>query len=270
MSKRQATLLLTLTAILALGCPAAAGSSNSLAELAAKLGEGEIRFSFPAREDACGCRDDIWIESGDGHHIYLNHDDDWDCNCERGPVRIRLRVRDGEIVRIRARIGEQGHDQRRDQGREIQDLGLLEAQDAADRLLELARGRSGRIAEEAIFPAYLARDAVIWPELMTLARDDGISHEVREQAIFWLGQIAGDKITAGLVSLAKDDDEELDLRETAIFVLSQRENGASVPALEQIALQSPHPELRRSALFWLAQSEDERALDLIERILTEE
>ncbi len=268
MSKRRVATLLTLAAILAPGSPAAAADSGSLVELAAKLGEGEIRLAFPAREDACGCRDDIWIESLDGHRIHLNHDDDWDCDCEHGPVRVGLRVRDGEIVRIRTRIGEP--DRIRDRDREIQDLGLLEPQDAADRLLELARSGSRRVAEKVLLPAYLARDAVIWPQLMSLARDDGSSDEVREQAVFWLGRIAGDKVTAGLVSLARDDAAELDLRQTAIFALAQRKDAACVPALEQIALQNPHPELRRSALFWLAQSEDERALDLIERILTGE
>ena len=44
--------------------------------LCAKLGEGEIRLAFPAREDACGCRNDIWIESMDGHQIHFNRDDD--------------------------------------------------------------------------------------------------------------------------------------------------------------------------------------------------
>jgi hypothetical protein len=267
MSKHRIAMWLTLAAVLAACPPAAAAGGRSLVELAAKLGEGEIRLAFPAREDACGCRNDIWIESMDGHQIHFNRDDDdWDCDCERGPVRVGLRVREGEIVRIRTRIGEPGRV--RDTDREIQDLGMLEPQDAADLLLELARKGSRRVAEKAILPAYLARNAVIWPELMSLARNDEIPDDVREQAVFWLGQIAGDKVTAGLVSLAEDDDAELDLRQTAIFALSQRKDATWIPALEQIALQNPHPELRRSALFWLAQSEDERALDLIERILT--
>jgi hypothetical protein len=181
-----------------------------------------------------------------------------------GPVRVNMRVRDGEIVRIKTRIGPAipAPDGK------VSELGELAPQVAADRLLALARFLPEKMAEDALLPAQLARDVVIWPELLVMARDGNLGEGLRKAAVFWLSQIAGDEVTRGLSAIVGDDDEELELRETAIFALSERDAAESVPLLVGIARTNPHPQLRRSAMFWLAQADDPRVLDLFEEILT--
>jgi HEAT repeat protein len=61
-----------------------------------------------------------------------------------------------------------------------------------------------------------------------------------------------------------------DVREQAVFALSQRPHDEGVPALIQIATSHHDPEIRRKALFWLGQSGDPRAIDVFERILTDQ
>jgi HEAT repeat protein len=108
---------------------------------------------------------------------------------------------------------------------------------------------------------------VVWPELLRIARDSGITLETRKQAVFWLSQAAGEEATRGLDSLAVDSRGDIEVREQAVFALSQRPSDEGVPALIRIARANPSPEIRKKALFWLGQSDDPRALTLFEEIL---
>jgi HEAT repeat protein len=86
--------------------------------------------------------------------------------------------------------------------------------------------------------------------------------------VFWLGQAAAVEVTRELGSLVADDDEEMEVREHAIFALSQRPREEAVPALIRVFRTSDEPRLKKRALFWLADTGDERAIALIEEILT--
>lgn len=103
------------------------------------------------------------------------------------------------------------------------------------------------------------------PELIRLARN----HErtkVRRDAIFWLGQRAGDK-AAGELRRAVDEDPEDEVREHAVFAISQLPRERAVPLLIDLVKNHKRPAVRKRAMFWLAQTGDQRALDLIEEIL---
>jgi HEAT repeat protein len=149
----------------------------------------------------------------------------------------------------------------------VTDFGLVPARDAADALLALAREAADESGDELLTAASLADSVVIWPELLRMARDRGMPRETRQQAMFWLGQAAGEAATRGLDSIVVDDRGELEVREHAVFALSQRPSDEGVPALIRIARTNPHPELRKKALFWLGQSDDPRAVTLFEEIL---
>ena len=231
--------------------------------------DGDVRMMFEAREGVCG----------DGHgsisfdrerHYYRHHgyrtqydDDDWWEECEEGPVRVALRIRDGEISKIRVEVGGGWrHDD------DVTDLGIVDPQEAADFLLSVAVDANSRVAENAVFASVLAADVVVWPRLLEIARDDDVASDARRASVFWLGQIAGEKATEGLAKLVDDDDVELEVRKSAIFSLSQQNTSDSVDYLVHVARGNPHPQLRKSALFWLAQSDDPRVLGVFEDILT--
>ena len=123
------------------------------------------------------------------------------------------------------------------------------------------------VAEETILPAILARDVVVWPRLLEIAREDDLDDDVRRSAVFWLGHLAGEKAIEGLVALVDDDDEDMEVREMAVFALSQREGRVNTGRLVTIAKTNPHPQIRKQALFWLAQRDDPEVLDIFEEIL---
>lgn len=244
---------LLLAVILAVPAPLA---GQSLAQRLGKVTDGSVRMSFAAREGVCGTgRNSIHISDDED-------DDEWESDCERGPVRVSFHLKGGRVTDSDVYVGGRW----RQPGRQVTDLGLVSAREAADLLLGLAR-RADDGEGELITAATLADSVVIWPQLIQLAKDQQVGMETRRQAVFWLGQAAGKAATRGLDSIARDDRGDLEVRKQAVFALSQRPTNEGVPALIQIARTNPHAELRKSALFWLGQSEDPRALELFEELL---
>ena len=241
--------------------------------------DGTVRLSFAARPGVCGNgRNVIALECAGGkcgrgrwgRTITLDHgfdDDEVEYDCEPGPVRVSLTLRSGRVQSLRTYVGGRWVTPPRDAA--VTDLGTTSARDAVDFLLDLATRDDTRAGEEGILPATLADSVTIWPTLLRLARDDRAPQRSRRQAVFWLGQAAGDAATHDLADLVDDADLDRDVKEQAVFALSQQPRDAGVPALIRIARTHPEPEVRRKALFWLGQSGDPRALALFEEILTE-
>jgi HEAT repeat protein len=247
--------LLSITGALLL-LPAAL-PAQSLVQRIRSAGDSTVRLSFAARPGVCGHAGGISIF--DGHE----EDDEWVSECDSGPVRVSLRMRGGKVSEATTRVAGQW----RAGAAGVTDFGLVPARDAADALLALAREAADESGDELLTAASLADSVVIWPELLRMARDRGMPRETRQQAMFWLGQAAGEAATRGLDSIVVDDRGELEVREHAVFALSQRPSDEGVPALIRIARTNPHPELRKKALFWLGQSDDPRAVTLFEEIL---
>jgi hypothetical protein len=238
-----------------LPAPAAA---QSLAQQVGTAGDGTVRLSFAARQGVCS--------RGPGSITILDdhESDEWESDCEHGPVRVSLRMQDGRVTSSNTYVGgrwRQGHGK-------VTDLGLVPAQQAAELMLALApEAGGGDDGGELVTAATLADSVVVWPQLLRMARDTRIREGTRRQAVFWLGQAAGDAATKGLDSLAEDAGGDIEMRKQAAFALSLRPADEGVPVLIRIARTNRHPELRKTALFWLGQSEDPRALTLFEELL---
>jgi hypothetical protein len=248
-------------AVVATGCDADGVRAQSLADRARGIGDGVILMSFAARDGVCGDGSGNIRTRGDDHSFRGQRV--WSSDCEPGPVRVAVEVRGGRAADLETFVG----------GRWVPradalDLGVLEPAAAARLLLDLARSDRGEAGEDAIFPATLARGVVVWPELLAIARDDGMPTDTREDATFWLGQMAGDAVAVDLEDLSADDRIDLEVREAAVFALSQIDGDAGFDALMRIARGDGDPRVREKALFWLADSGDPRALALFEEILT--
>ena len=246
----------------------AAPAGSDIADAVESIDKGTVRLSFAARDGVCGDGGDCISVNGSRICWRSNgHDsDDWESDCDEGPVRLSLRVRDGKVTRIKTRVGGSP----RKSSDDVLDLGEVSPRQAANFLLSLARYGRESVAEDAILPATLARNVEVWPDLLNIARTGSRPDDVREAAVFWLGQMAGEKATEHLAKLVNDDDEDLNVREAAVFALSQRNNRRSTRHLMKIARTNEHPQLRRNAMFWLAQQDDPDVLDFFERILLED
>ena len=245
------------TLVLAAVLPAPV-AGQSLAQRVRDAGDGTVRLSFASREGVCS--------RGPGSITILDDKDDdeeWETDCERGPVRVSLHMKGGRVAEAETYVGGRWRAGRN----RVTDLGLVPAREATDLLLALAPQVGDDDGGELVTAATLADSVVVWPQLLRMARDTKVREETRRQAVFWLGQAAGDKAAQGLDSIATDGSGDIEIRKQAVFALSQRPADEGVPILIRIARSNRHPELRKTALFWLGQSEDPRALTLFEEIL---
>ena len=79
--------------------------------------------------------------------------------------------------------------------------------------------------------------------------------DLREKALFWIGQARGEEGARFLAGVVRGDDDP-DIREKAIFSLSQNESPLSEQALVEAARRDSDAEVRGQALFWLAQTKE--------------
>ena len=238
-------------------------NAQGLEQRVTAVRSGTVRFEFPAADGVCGNgRDNISIRSGAQVTVSQGESRtrEWESECEPGPVRVALDISGGAVTALRAHVGG------RWRGAADVDLGAVSATEASDYLLSLAATARGMVAKEAIFPATIAKGATPWSRLLDLAKDDQRPRDVRNAAVFWLGQGTADESTKGLADIV-DADGDREVRKSAVFSLSQRPKDEAVPALLRIARTHRDPELRRSAIFWLGQTRDPRALAYFEEVL---
>jgi len=255
-------------AVAALGLLAggAARAQGPLVDRIAAVRNGTVRFAYGVREGICGDGETFIRDRSRGDDNITTFEArggrEWRYrDCEPGPARVAVTREDGEVTRVRLYVGGAW-------GRgvgEVTDLGTVSAPAAARALVAIAA--RARRSDQAIFAAMIADSAVVWPDLLALAKNDAVLKPVRKDAVFWLSQIAGDAATRGLTDLAEDEHGDRDVREQAVFALSQLPRDEGVPILIHVARSNRDPALRRKALFWLGQSDDPRALALFEEIL---
>lgn len=244
-------------------------AAQSIADRVARVANGSVRMSFATRPGICGSGTTIH-HGNRGRTTWSDNrwestrDLEWDSECSQGPGRVVIDRSDGQISALRFYVGGRW----RPGGADVTDLGMVSAREAANYLVSIAQNDRGSIGSKAIFPATIADSVDVWPALMRVARNPDLPRGTRTQAVFWIGQAAGEKVTSDLGALVVDNTVDREIREQAVFALSQRPRDESVPALINVARTNRDPEIRKKALFWLGQSQDPRALDLFEELLT--
>lgn len=102
--------------------------------------------------------------------------------------------------------------------------------------------------------------------LINVAGNDS-DREARKQAIFWLGQKAGERSLGALKDAVDNKDADTEIQKQAVFAISQRSKDEAVPLLINIAKTHANPAVRKQAIFWLGQTGDERAVTFFKEIL---
>lgn len=249
--------------LLAAAQPAAvaAQEGDPVARLAA-VRDGEVRFSYATVPEVCGDGDDRigWGNSSFGSFNSADGWHNWQDRCVPGPARVTLRRRSGETVTVRVTVGQPAPALG-----DATDWGRLSTANATRVLMHVAETSSGRPAQRAMLAAAIADSAVIWPRLLSIARNDDRPRSARNEARFWLSRIAAEHAIGPKVepSVGKKEDP----RHHAVFALSQQPRGSGIPDLITIAKTHRDAEIRRRALFWLGQEGDERALALFQALL---
>lgn len=227
-------------------------AAQTLATKIATSHAPRVTFIYAGRPGLCGDGDNMSF--GNVHQNYDN-----DRFCTPGPARVTIDLDGATILRIKTTVGGPVPSG-------ATDLGEVAPAEAADWLLAFAAKGQGKASEEAVMPAAVARDVVVWPRLAAMAKDQDLREGTRRSAVFWLGQEAADEAVGPLEDLV-DDDPDHAVREAALFALSQQHNPHATDILIRTARSSHDRKLRRTAFFWLGQSEDPRGIQLFEEVL---
>ncbi len=129
------------------------------------------------------------------------------------------------------------------------------------------RDRLNRVTRPALVALGMTEGAASSRALVNIARNHP-APAVRNDALFWLSQRAGDQLAAGAIAEAIEKDPDTDVRKRAVFALSQLPRDEGIPKLIDVAKNNRNTAVRQQAMFWLGQSGDPRALKFFEDVLT--
>ena len=99
-----------------------------------------------------------------------------------------------------------------------------------------------------------------------LLRDIAETHtnqQLREEAIFWLGQVGNGSVAELLEKFARNDVSE-EVQKKAVFALSELEDELGVPHLLNLAEANLSEEVRQEVVFWLGEAGGARVADDLE------
>jgi HEAT repeat protein len=101
--------------------------------------------------------------------------------------------------------------------------------------------------------------------LINVASNDP-ERELKKQAMFWLGQRAGERSLKFLGDVIEKNTGDTEVQKQALFAISQRQKDEAIPLLLRVAKTHPSLPVRKQAIFWLGQSGDERALGFFKEL----
>jgi len=134
------------------------------------------------------------------------------------------------------------------------------------------RGLYGRLTDQDLKEKVLfsisqigGGDNLNW--LMDLAANEQEPVEMRKKALFWAGQ--SDDVSLERLTGLYDRLKNRDMKEQMIFVYSQRNEGAALDKLIDIAKHETDPELRKKAIFWIGQSHDPKAAQYLQEVVSQ-
>jgi hypothetical protein len=256
---------------LVIGAARPAAAQRPLAERVRAVGTGTVAFTTRSRDGTCGDGRTSFNDglSGPRSRVYdgmlLTHAP-WDTRippCERGPLRVTIRVVDGVATAVRAAIGPVPAT-----ADSVTDLGTVSAADAAALLRDVVRSvASPRAATDAMMPLVLVDSAPRWEVLADAARDTTRLARYRRRASDLLARAAA--ATLGPVPDEEDESNDAGDRREAVNALARRANRDDdpVPALIAIARDNPHRDARVAALYQLGHTGDPRPVALFTRLL---
>jgi HEAT repeats len=146
--------------------------------------------------------------------------------------------------------------------RGAQQVRRIEAVNGADSVALLAQTiardeKFGDIADAELAALALHEDATATTALNKLS-DTSHPRKLREQALFWSGQLRGTS-GAQLVERVAVTDADPKMRAHAVFVLTESSGIDGYTSIHRIAQTDTSDYVREQALFWMAQTGDARA-----------
>lgn len=242
---------------------AAKYSPTDLEQAIVQMDSGTLVFSYPTREGVRGNGQGVEISLGqDSHRVYYRGCWDDDDHMVAGPATAVIKVRHGLIQELDITVAEQrkASDQERN-------LGTIAPTTAAAFFLKQAQDLDDDTAADALMAAVIARVEDIATPLLDILDNRSNGSELRQDTLMWLAVLAGEKALEPLGKVIEEEDEELEMREHAVFALGQLDHTDTMPMLLKIARNQDEPHLQQAAFFVLADHDTPEVRQLFEDIL---
>lgn len=235
-------------------------ATGSLSEVAGRAGRGGqpvwIAWSVPVVEGqgytCCWSRD--WKPSSCQLEAQNQSQGSSDDDPRKDPyLTVLVRLQDGKVERIRSVSASCPLNAG---GRRFVWLEGVQPEESVRFLTGLVK--RNEVDEEGLDALALHRNSGALDALAEFAGSPRYAMDVREHALFWLGQArgrAGYEVVARVLREDKDDD----LREKALFGLSQSPVPEAGEVLVRTARADRSPGVRSQAMFWLSQMDHPQA-----------
>jgi hypothetical protein len=248
--------------------PHFAAAQPSLSDRIRAAGTRTVAFSAPSRAEVCGDGSTTYSDGLNGprarfHEGRFYSSGPWESRfipCDRGPVRVTVRVVDGVPSWLRTAAGPLPV-----LGDSVQDFGAVSTADASEFLRTLARTGEGRASVEALQPLVMLDSTPRWEILAAAARDTSRLLRYRRRASDILARAAAG--TLGTDDSA--DDDPTGARREAVYAIARRREKSEdpVPQLMEISRTNSHRDVRKAALYQLGQTADPRVVELFMAML---
>jgi HEAT repeat protein len=148
-------------------------------------------------------------------------------------------------------------------------IGASKSKTAFNLLEQLYRASKDNALKNSLISAIgINRDKeAVTTFLIGVAREEK-ELRVKKNAIFWLGQQAGERVLVTLRNMVDSIDTEAELQKQAVDAISRQPKEVAIPLLIKIAQTHAKTTIRKQALLCLGRSGDERAVELFQDILS--
>jgi len=125
------------------------------------------------------------------------------------------------------------------------------------------------VKEDLLTALGIHKDSKIPIDFLTSIVKSDENDDIRENAIFWLGEHNNESSIDFILKTANNDHSS-DVREKAVFALYLMDSDKAETALIDLAKNSKNKNLRKKAIFWLGQKAVEKSANVLEEIIEDD
>jgi len=146
-------------------------------------------------------------------------------------------------------------------------LGKAENDESFRYLSDTFKSGEDKLRKDLLFVISTHVHPKVYDFLYTTALGD-YELKVRENAIFWLGNLKDDRSLKGLKEIFQKVDETK-LRKQVVFAFQLSDKKEAVDELVRIAKNQDDPQIRKEAIFWLGQKASEESVKLLKDVVND-
>jgi HEAT repeat protein len=217
--------------------------SQTLASRVAAVRDGEVRFQYASRPEACGdgdrfirLRDAIFTGGGESFTV-ISGNIRSDHRCAHGPAQARVTLTDGRITAVRSAVPAPSTGRGRD-------LGVVSAAEGGRFFLDLLSKRPDLDDHRLYLAIGLADSISIWKDLIAIAGNASNSESRRARALHWAGWDGEEAAIVPLSRFLLDTTLAMKVRQGAAAGLSRMSDPAATRILVDLVRRPGDAKLR--------------------------